>query len=320
MKDNQMNGSMNASISRSAHTPLTRAATILLAAWACGVLLGCGGAGGGLDTGLFGPKVRYTVLLKQFHDNGHQDFAKTWKESLATGRGWEDLYIITSGNHSELYWGNYTSRSKAERQCEIAKAHRRADGVAPLLGAVVAIAPGTVAGPPEWDISRCPGTYSLLVAVFQDQPDASPPYVGRREYAVAYCRRLREEGREAYYYHGPTSSSVTIGSFGPEAIETKQQLQRRPGQRRPAHITRSVIVDPRLKALKNEFPNRLWNGREFSVFRNKPELVDDYQRWKRQNPDRRVQSKLAPTYPIRVPGRDNELPATDSGGGYRQPG
>ena len=58
--------------------------------------------------------------------------------------------------------------------------------------------------PPEWDLTRAAGAYSLQIAVFKDSPE-------RRAAAVEAVRAARAGGYDAYYYHGPTASSVCIG-------------------------------------------------------------------------------------------------------------
>ena len=127
--------------------------------------------------------------------------------------------------------------------------------------------PGSDAGASEWDIASCRGSYSLLVAVFQDQPAAKPPYVGRRDFAVNYCRQLRQQGREAYYHHGPRSSSVTIGSFGRDAVQIDKEQVIPQGGGRAIRREVKTPIDRTLLRLMQEFPWRAYNGREFENVR-----------------------------------------------------
>ena len=108
---------------------------------------------------------------------------------------------------------------------------------------------------PEWLLSIAPGYYSLQVAVFYNTEG-----MRRRKFAAEeYCRLLREQGEEAYYHHGTVNSSVCIGAFPEEAIQTFQNQDPLTGI---IHVT-SKIVDERLLALQRRFPHNLHNGSTF---------------------------------------------------------
>lgn len=108
---------------------------------------------------------------------------------------------------------------------------------------------------PEWELSRAPGYYSLQVAVFYNTGQ-----MRRRKYAAEqYCKLLREQGEEAYYHHGTVNSSVCIGAFPREAIQTFQETDPLTGIVR----VRSKIVDERMLALQRKYPHNLHNGAVF---------------------------------------------------------
>jgi hypothetical protein len=108
---------------------------------------------------------------------------------------------------------------------------------------------------PEWLLSDAPGYYSLQVAVFYNTGE-----MRRRKYAAEeYCKLLREQGEQAYYDHGPVNSSVCIGVFPEEAIQTFQEQDPLTGIIR---VT-SKMVDQRLIALQRRFPFNLHNGSKF---------------------------------------------------------
>jgi hypothetical protein len=108
---------------------------------------------------------------------------------------------------------------------------------------------------PEWLLSRAPGYYSLQVGVFYNTGE-----MRRRKYAAEeYCRLLREQGEEAYYHHGPMNSSVCIGAFPKEAIQTFQKQDPLTGI---IQVT-ARIVDERLLALQRKHPFNLHNGSKF---------------------------------------------------------
>ncbi|MEM9372103.1 MAG: hypothetical protein AAGA55_00530 [Planctomycetota bacterium] len=66
-----------------------------------------------------------------------------------------------------------------------------------------------------------------------------------REQAELAVNQLRADGEQAFYYHGPNSSSVTIGVFDEDDHD---------GSTLPA------VESPALRALRERFPNNLING------------------------------------------------------------
>ena len=115
---------------------------------------------------------------------------------------------------------------------------------------------------PEWLLANAPGYYSLQVAVFYNSEQ-----MRRRKYAAEqYCKLLREQGQEAYYDHGPVNSSVCIGAFPEEAIQTFQKQNPLTGI---IHVT-AKIVDERMLALQTKFPYNLHNGSKFYEITHDP--------------------------------------------------
>ena len=76
---------------------------------------------------------------------------------------------------------------------------------------------------PEWALTKNSGKYSLQVASFFPEGGYRDVYAS----AVQYVEQLRKEGCEAYYYHGPSWSLVTVGSFGSEDVITQPNGQQR---------------------------------------------------------------------------------------------
>lgn len=121
---------------------------------------------------------------------------------------------------------------------------------------------------PEWELSKAPGYYSLQVAVFYNTGE-----MRRRKYAAEeYCKLLREQGEEAYYHHGSVNSSVCIGAFPEEAIQTFQETDPLTGIIR----VRSKIVDERMLALQRKHPHNLHNGSTFYEVTRDPRTGQKY--------------------------------------------
>ena len=128
--------------------------------------------------------------------------------------------------------------------------------------AMVVPLPEKDVGPPEWDLKNARGVYSLLVAIFNNDPEKH--YYGRKKIAVAYCKQLREQGFEAYYNHDASQSHVTIGVFPASAvarISAPMGIDERMGKR-VVRTDRLVVRSRQVKDLQTKFPLLAVNGRE----------------------------------------------------------
>jgi hypothetical protein len=195
------------------------------------------------------PEGEWSILLLAVQDPlQHVQLATDYKRLLEDRLGWKGLFVIHKGGHSELYWGRYRTSKDAQPNLRIAKAHTTEAGTKPFAQAIVMPLPGADVGPQEYNLKNAPGAYTLLVAVFQDDPERN--YLGRKQRAVDYCQRLRKGNYEAYFYHKATGSQVTIGSFGPSAINIRKDPKG----------DELEILDPRIRQLQQDFPELAVNG------------------------------------------------------------
>lgn len=217
----------------------------------------------------------HTILLKVVSREDHVAEAKTLKTLTERETGWKDVFLVHKSGQSQLCWGTYRSVSAAQKNLKKAKAYRTSNGAAFFAGAIVIPVPGKNIGPPEWDLTNAVGEHSLLVAAFYDV--SAKNYVGRKKFAVQYCRRLRKHGYEAYYYHALGSSTVTIGAFPSSSIQQGPSDKKR-------------IVDQKIISLMKDFPHLAVNGN--AVARKA---------YNRQT--RKYQSVKRGTYLVRIPRR-----------------
>lgn len=190
----------------------------------------------------------YTILLSIHRDPlNHIRNANHYQRLLTEQVGWRGLRIIHKAGHSELFWGRYRSPKQAEPNLKTAKAYRAANGMPVFAQAIIVPVPGKDIGAPEWNLKNVSASYSLLVAVFKNDPERN--YFGRRRNAVYSCRGLRKKGYEAYFYHDKVVSHVTIGAFGSRSIS-----------KRGADGGEIKIKDPAIKKLQAEFSNLIING------------------------------------------------------------
>lgn len=212
-------------------------------------------------------KEHYTILLETFVGEGHAQQAERYRVETAKHTGWQGLSVVDKKDHSELYWGNYRSLAEADKNLKLAKAFMApAGGYKLYVKAMVVPLEEPDVGRPEYDLANAQGYYTVLVAVFYDVPEAN--YYNRKQNAVDYCQQLRGRFQEAYYYHDPTRSAVTVGRFPKSAV----RLEMVNGVEKP------VIVDARMQAVIDEFNCLAVNGRKelvLSPIKEKRELKAD---------------------------------------------
>jgi len=199
-----------------------------------------------------------SVLLMSFHGRNHAQAAQSTLDNAKKHTGWEPLFLIHAGDHSGLYWGRYDTQAQAEPFLRRAKEYVAPSGESVFRGAILLPLPGRDLGPDQYNLLHAQGAYSVLVAVFQDIPERH--YLGRKKRAVELCRKLRQQGKEAYFYHDEVRSGVTIGTFPASAVKTRPVRKRHPqtGDTFIQHV--KYIDSPEMKALVKEYPELLYCG------------------------------------------------------------
>jgi hypothetical protein len=127
--------------------------------------------------------------------------------------------------HSRLFYGTYYRRTDPQTRARSIPRRLQEDrrlikelsgpqGERYFLRAMMVPVPLPDVGNPEWDLRDVDAAYSLQVAVFEPTDD----FHEYKQAAADHCAFLRDEGYEAYYYHGSASSMVTVGAFGEGAV------------------------------------------------------------------------------------------------------
>jgi len=207
------------------------------------------------DTSGGAKEGNYTILLCVCRGVGmpHTEEAKLYKVNTEKYAKWDDLFIVHKEDHSLLFWGKYASIEDAQPNLKKAKEYLTPAKIKVYVEAIVVPMPGKEdVGPPEWNLDKTDPNYvyTVLVAEFHDVPEEQ--YVGRRDFAVQYCKQLRGEGRPAFYRHTTTESVVTVGLFKKSAITDTPK---------DGKIIRTVN-DPAVTMLLKQFPKLAVNGRE----------------------------------------------------------
>lgn len=241
------------------------------------------------------PPERFTILLYVLRSADHTSRIQSFKRQTELDAGWRGLYVKNKTGHSELYLGKYATPAEAADDLKKAKKYRTPLDVAVYAQAMVIPLPGTDPGPPEWNLLNANGFYTIIVAVFYDQPEAN--YFGRKEYAVAYCKQLREKGEEAYFRHGSARSTVTIGAFPKDAIAMVKS----------GNLTKEQIRSQQMFEIHKRYPELAVNGRQ--------ELIWDI------NPvTGKAEQMPVRSYPAHIPGKKGkQQPDALDRLGYSQP-
>jgi hypothetical protein len=155
----------------------------------------------------------WAIQLVQLTGNTRHDQAKELAQHIRTQTTLADIWIEDMSDVATLYHGRFQQASDPAirdalanvQQIELNDTHPFADSkLVPLIG------DGRVIADP-FDLRQFSGYYSLQIG-FYDQAFGKD----FREAAEQAIRSLREDGHEAYYYHGPHRSIIAIGVFNYE--------------------------------------------------------------------------------------------------------
>jgi hypothetical protein len=142
------------------------------------------------------------------------------RDQLVRTTGMRDWYVIHNENDSTLYYGFYKTVDKnAKAAREKIGAMTDTAGQRPFRNAVIVelTAPDPEA-PPQWDLANAPPgmVWSVQIAAYEGSPQ-------RKKYAVDAVREARAQGVPAYYFHGPSVSSVCVGAWPRQAVRGEME-------------------------------------------------------------------------------------------------
>ncbi len=170
-----------------------------------------------LDTG-------WAVLLEFVGGADHEVNAKRRRALWAKELGRGDVSVRARNTGSAVVLGSYPSPEDSRAQRDLAMIKGMVvNGQRPFISAYLmppVAVPPEMGERPEWNlltVRKTPGgrnaLYSLHIGVFEGR--------NRKREAEAATARLRRTGEQAYYFHGPQRSAVTIGLFGEDAYGTR---------------------------------------------------------------------------------------------------
>lgn len=189
--------------------------------------------------------------------SGRMDDAERLLETVhATGL--TGAYIAIRDKRPVIAFGRYTDPADPQAQQGLQRVRQTDVGGVTPFGAAMLLPPATVrAGADSDEINlrtvrqRMPkrdAAYTLQVGVFGRQDLGRPTPEELRLYqreAEQAARRYRSQGEQAFYFHGPNMSMVTIGVFSEEDHDGS---------------TQPPIESIRLRQTRQNHPYNLLNG------------------------------------------------------------
>lgn len=187
---------------------------------------------------------------------GRQDDAQRMLGTIQAA-GLPEAYLALRNGRPVIAYGRYDDPGSPEAQGGLARVRSaQVSGTTPFASAMLtppSARVGTVAGNADYDLRnvkkrRPEALYTLQIGVYGrgdfQKPTPEELALFRREAEKAVAQ-LRAEGDEAYFYHGPHNSSVTIGVFTEDDHDGS---------------TTPPVESARLRTLRERYPNNLLNG------------------------------------------------------------
>ena len=269
--------------------------------------------------------ARWTLYCASVSGLDRFSRAAQMKKYLLERSPFKDWYVVHNEQDSSLFYGFYPAIEKSERGS--AKAHedhqRISDwkdetGERPFANCFFTpITPPDPVAPAEWNLVNAPPNatsneispaWSVQVMAFRDTPL-------RKQAAVEAVKDFRAKGVEAYYYHGPSVSSVCIGAWPAEAVKAQDidgshyvgeqddtllvtdaplparykgaRMRTSDGHKVIPLAERVEIADPSLKAVFQEYPYHYVNYQAYSK--------------KVKTEDGTVKERITPSFLVKIP-------------------
>ena len=164
--------------------------------------------------------AEWTIYCATVPGVGHIQQSTNLRDQLVRSTGMRDWYVVHGENDSTLYYGFYKSLDKNIKATrEKIDAMTDAAGGRPFRNAlIVELAAPDPEAPPQWDLASAPAgmVWSVQIAAYEGSPQ-------RKKFAVDAVREARAQGVPAYYFHGPSISSVCVGAWPKEAVRGEME-------------------------------------------------------------------------------------------------
>lgn len=199
---------------------------------------------------------KWTIKLLMLKGSAQESAIQTVLRSVKA-TGVPEAFAETRGEHALIAVGKYDSPTSPDAQAMLKRVKElQIDGQRPYMAAHMLPPPaqslkGTV---PEWDLRNAKAKYgkqaefTLQVNIYTN-PNGRASVSEVREFQRAAedaVRTLRKEHAEAFYYHDQAGSTVTVGLFSQDELDSGFSLK--PG------------AGSGIRELQKRFPYAMLNG------------------------------------------------------------
>ncbi|MCC6659778.1 MAG: hypothetical protein IT437_02710 [Phycisphaerales bacterium] len=200
----------------------------------------------------------WSILIEAFAGPQAEASAREAVTRAQSTLGLDGAYPEKRGETWVLAYGHYTGPADPKAARDLARIKSTEyRGLRPLAGAYLSpeVLEGTL---PEFDLRNVKKSrgrwamYTLQIAAYgvegagRVKPEDMEQARAKAEEAVV---DLRRQGEEAFYYHGPNRSSVTIGVFEADDVDAETHQE-----------------SPRIRQLRERYPYNLFNGKGIKEF------------------------------------------------------
>jgi len=181
-------------------------------------LSGCGDSAQGSGWDATRPQ---TITLGGMQGPDRVERAREQADRFARQTGLDAFWVADDGDRAVINFGRYTNESEADRDLEQLKRLALAGRFRPAMVALVPVDQPDSGETGKYDLRAVDipdAIYTLQVGMYDAEYGAD-----FREAAERAAAEYRAAGEEAYFYHGPRQSLVTIGIFGHPAARVIQE-------------------------------------------------------------------------------------------------
>lgn len=212
----------------------------------------------------------WSIVISVLRGDGADQAARRTQAIIESEGGIRGTYIEKRGDTTVVAFGHYDDPTTEGAQMDLIRIRATVvGGQQPYLGAALAPPPfesiGTI---PQYNLtvakdlpSNRNTIYTLQIAQYC-RSDNQPPTIAEREEfrraAEQAAISLRREGEEAYYFHGPRMSLVTIGMFNDAEYRTQNKRSMN-NPESTVMLTKPVEVIE-IKQIRERHPYNLVNG------------------------------------------------------------
>lgn len=210
------------------------------------------------DDGLApGNESAWSIILATLPED-REELVNAILRRVRSTPGLESAYATTRAGNFVIAYGRYDGPNDTNALRDLDRIKETSvDGSRPYLGAYIAppSAAALSGANDEYDLRTVKSrvgdwaVYTLQVGVYGTDDSSIPGDPQLREFrraAEAAVRELRAEGDQAFYYHAPYRSMVTVGVFGESDFDAS---------------TTPPIESQRLREVRKKYPNNLLNGK-----------------------------------------------------------